>query len=254
MKYKMIVTDLDRTLLRGDGFISNYTMEMLNKVQEHGIKLVFATARPIRDVKKIGMGIRFDSCIYHNGAVVQYEKNIVSHKGINNSFNIVKKMIKANPDLKIGVEACDTLYANFKLDHFWPNTAYVYTNDFEECKNKTTEKIIMLKKDIGESNIYENMDENLYLQISEDSLAMVLNKEARKVNGVKMIAEMYGIGLEEVIAFGDDYNDIEILRNCGLGIAVSNAYEDVKKNADDICKSNEVDGVARYINERIFNI
>lgn len=253
MKYKMIVTDLDRTLLRGDGSISEYTVKILDRVRGNGIKLVFATARPIRNVKNVKARVCFDSCIYHNGAVVQFEKEIVFHKGIYNPINILQNMLHGNPYMKIGVESCDTLYANFDVNDIWPKTVYIHTKDFEECRNQITEKIIIPQKEIDEINIFEYMHENLYLEVSEKKLAMILNKEASKVNGVRLVAEMYGISMEDVVAFGDDYNDIEILKNCGLGVAVRNAYDDVKNYADDICESNENDGVAQYINEIILD-
>jgi hydroxymethylpyrimidine pyrophosphatase-like HAD family hydrolase len=59
------------------------------------------------------------------------------------------------------------------------------------------------------------------------------------------------ITLVETAAFGDDYNDKEMLRDCGVGIAVANAIEEVKAVADYICDSNENDGVAKWLDERI---
>ena len=60
-----------------------------------------------------------------------------------------------------------------------------------------------------------------------------------------------GITLEDVIAFGDDYNDIEMIKHCGLGIAMGNAIPQVKKVANAITVSNDADGVAKYIEEYI---
>ena len=61
----------------------------------------------------------------------------------------------------------------------------------------------------------------------------------------------FQIGLEEMIAFGDDENDYEIITNVGCGIAVDNAIPMIKEVADDITESNDDDGVAKYI-ERLF--
>lgn len=54
-----------------------------------------------------------------------------------------------------------------------------------------------------------------------------------------------------IAAFGDDMNDLEMVRNCGIGVAVRNAVEEVKRSADYICGSNDDDGVAKWIEEFI---
>ena len=60
-----------------------------------------------------------------------------------------------------------------------------------------------------------------------------------------------GIGQNEVVYFGDDNDDIEPVRNCGVGVAVSNAIRDVLDVADHVAESNDMDGVARFIEENI---
>lgn len=57
--------------------------------------------------------------------------------------------------------------------------------------------------------------------------------------------------MSEIVAFGDDLNDIDMLTECGYGIAVDNAVQEVKKIADFICESNDNDGVAKYIEKYI---
>lgn len=91
------------------------------------------------------------------------------------------------------------------------------------------------------------LDEKLYIQLSEHTVAMVMNKSATKMNAIQYIAEKYGINLENVISFGDDYNDIEMIKGCGKGIAMGNALDEVKAAADDLCENNENDGVAKWI-------
>ena len=80
---------------------------------------------------------------------------------------------------------------------------------------------------------------------------MVMNKNARKRNPIRDIAYYFGLSLDEVAAFGDDYNDIEMLRDCGIGIAVANAIDEVKAAADYVCDSNDNDGVAKWLEENV---
>ena len=75
---------------------------------------------------------------------------------------------------------------------------------------------------------------------------MVMRREATKWNAIQAVAGRMGIPIKDIAAFGGDYNDIELLRNCGTGVAVGNAIEEAKAAADEICASNEEDGVARW--------
>lgn len=79
-------------------------------------------------------------------------------------------------------------------------------------------------------------------------VAMIMNRQATKANGIKILAAHYGI---KIAAFGDDYNDIDMLQSCGIGIAMDNALPEVKAAADQICGSNEQDGVARWIADNL---
>lgn len=88
------------------------------------------------------------------------------------------------------------------------------------------------------------LPDELYLNISRDNLAMIMHKEAKKINGILQIASEFNISKNEIIAFGDDTNDKEMLLNCGLSVAMGNAIEDIKISTDYICDINDNDGVA----------
>lgn len=76
------------------------------------------------------------------------------------------------------------------------------------------------------------LPEELYLNLSRDNLAMIMHKEATKINGVLGIAKEFNISKDEILAFGDDINDKEMLLNCGLGVAMGNGIEDIKNLTD----------------------
>jgi hydroxymethylpyrimidine pyrophosphatase-like HAD family hydrolase len=91
----------------------------------------------------------------------------------------------------------------------------------------------------------------LYAIITENQLLMVMNKNARKQNAIKEIAKHFGLTLFEIAAFGDDYNDIEMLRECGFGVAVANAIDEVKAAANYVCGDCDNDGVAKWLEENL---
>ena len=78
-------------------------------------------------------------------------------------------------------------------------------------------------------------------------------KDVSKGNALKWICNNKGISPDNIIAFGDNFNDIEMIEYAGIGVAMSNAEENVKQKADYIALSNEEDGIGKFLNS-IFNI
>lgn len=140
------------------------------------------------------------------------------------------------------------LYANFDCASIWPGIEYVHTAHFAELRHKIADKIILEAYSPEEMERYQPyLPDNLYLQLSENRIAMIMNKQATKANGIQLLAQRHGITMDQVAAFGDDYNDIDMLQACGIGIAVANALDAVKETADEICETNDNDGVTRWI-------
>ena len=73
----------------------------------------------------------------------------------------------------------------------------------------------------------------------------ITHKSASKFNAITYLSKLTDIVPKDIIAFGDDFNDVEMLRECGIGVAVENAVADAKEKADYICGSNDDDGVAK---------
>jgi len=93
----------------------------------------------------------------------------------------------------------------------------------------------------------------LYGQMSDGRLCLIMNKNAVKFNAITKLSECWNIPISEIVSFGDDYNDIEMIRNSGTGVAMGNAIDEVKQVADAITDTNDNDGVAKYIEEFILN-
>ena len=243
----MIATDLDGTLLRSDKTISEYTASVFKRCRSKGIKIVFATARPVRAVVRwLKINIESDACIYHNGAVVKIGEAFFQKTGI--EYSTVRKLIKAENQfkgIKIAVEINDELYANFDASSIWPGVEYK-TTDLRCLPELPADKIIFITDDSREINkLKQLLNENLYGEISENKILMVMNKMARKRNALKALVAEFGVSLAETAAFVDDYNEIEMLRDCGTGIAVANAIDEVKAAADYIYDTNDNDSVAK---------
>ena len=250
MKTGMIVTDLDRSLLKNDKNISEYTIKILNSCQKIGLKIIFATARPIRSTKNYIDIIKPDGVIFHNGAIVIVDNKILSKNRINpdKTKEIVKKIICDYPSAAISVEINDTMYTNCDISEDW-----IYTKiDLTELPNYNADKIIIGTISVNEIlSIKKYITEELYLEINDEKYGMIMNKKASKWNGIKELSDFFKIEIENIIAFGDDINDLEMIKNCGKGICVKNGLEEVKAVAKEICEDNENDGIAKWIEKNI---
>lgn len=245
---KMVVTDLDGTLLRNDKTISDYTENVLAELKEQGILFVVATARPIRSVNEWLPFIKYDVGIFHNGAVILDGERRLASIGVEKPAELIRSILAEHPDCQIAAEVNDGLYANFDAGQIWQGIAYVHTLDFAEIEHQIADKLIIKVTTLEAMSQYQKyLPDDLYLQLSEHTIAMIMNKQATKVNAIRLVAEKYGIPMEQVVAFGDDYNDIDMLRGCGIGVAMGNALEEVKQAADETCDTNENDGVARWL-------
>lgn len=252
---RMIVTDLDGTLLKDDKSISEYTERVIQRLRDQGILFVIATARPIRAVKQFLPWVSYDAAVFHNGAVVVEGNRRLGKTGIENPLEIVTAVLRDRSDTKIAVESNDVMYSNFDAGEFWPGIVYTATGDFHEIAELVADKIIIEAKSLEEMNAFRPyLHDGLYIQLSENRIATIHDKQSSKTNGIRLIAENHGLSLEQVACFGDDYNDIEMLQSCGIGIAVENALEEVKAAAAQICESNEQDGVARWLEEKILSV
>jgi hypothetical protein len=98
--------------------------------------------------------------------------------------------------------------------------------------------------------LQKNFSQTLNLYRSNDTLIEIAPKSVSKLTAIKLLLEAHE-SLNDVIAFGDNYNDIEMLQNVGRGIAVANAREEVKNIASALALKNSEDGVAHYIKQHI---
>lgn len=244
---KMVVTDLDGTLLRGDKTISEKTKNVLTSLKKKGIPFGIATARPIRSVKNFLPFLSYDFAIYHNGAVVTDGDQLCNGFGIDDVYMVICKLLQKLPEAHICVEAEDVMYSSFNSEEIWPGFEYVKTEDFHEVIGKIGDKIIIEAGSDELDKIKSIIPDNLYAEVSEGQVVMIMNRMATKINGIELIASRYGISLSDIVAFGDDYNDICMLEKCGIGVATSNALIEVKQSANYVCASNEDDGEAGWI-------
>lgn len=251
---KLVVSDLDGTMLRNDKSISDFTLKILETCRKQGILIGFATARPVRGVKKIRELFEPDILINHNGAVSLHGE-VQDSLGINGEqlHKLLEKILSIFPNAEIGVESNDVFYANYDVTKNWPDELYMKVDNFVKLEVDYADKVLVCLKSIDIEALRSYLTDDCYLEVADEVMGMVMNKEATKFKSIVSVCDALGISPTEVICFGDDNNDISMIQGCGVGVAVNNANTAVKEVADMVCLSNEDDGVAKWIQENVLS-
>lgn len=265
--YKLVAIDMDGTLLREDKTVSEKTKTAIKKAREKNVKVVLATGRPVDGVKKYLEELD----LYHDDEyVLTFNGAIV--KEIGPDRIICRDTLKGSDLLylyeisnKVGVNihgfskaGCITPRMNEYTElEGRINGIKVYEVNYANIdENEEIIKIMMIDKpevlEAGIKKLPKKVYEKYTVVRSAPYFLEFLSKTCNKGEGVKSLAESLGIKREEVIAIGDAGNDLHMIEYAGLGVAMENAFEDVKEKSDFVTKSNEEDGVALVFEKFIF--
>jgi len=249
---KMIVTDLDDTLLRTDKSISKYTVETINRVRQGGRKVIFATARG-GSAKTLVAYKWFDGYVLLNGAKAYVGNRLIYDRTISAELFIPFLQELSRRNLKVAAEIGGVHYANFNVKAKWNYVDHFVVTDYTNVTG-SADKLYAIIEDPSQIGIITQiLPRELYLHVSRDNLAMIMHKEATKTKGVLAVAKEFRIAKNEIVAFGDDINDREMLLNVGVGVAMGNSIAELKMIADCICDTNDNDGVAKWLAEKVIN-
>lgn len=246
---KAVIVDLDRTLLRTDGTLSEYTLNIIQKCHDKGIAIMAATARPERSILTYQKQISFDAVTTMNGArIILPDKVIENGIAHVSAKHILSKLITVS-DTIISVETSEGSYSNVAIPE-WNSKYYAGFPDLPT--QGTLFKILasgqssMLNHQIGNA-----LTDDVYYTVANNELVQIMSRKATKWNGMKAMLDSFNISQTDAVYFGDDNDDIEPIRMCGTGVAVSNAIKGVIDEADYITGSNDEDGVAHFIERNL---
>lgn len=246
---KVVITDLDRTLLHTDKSVSDETVRVLKSCREKGILIVAATARPERAIVQYQEKIGFDVLITLNGARIIINSKELNYSIPGKSVLQMLKKLESMEDVIISLETDNGIFSNVDIPLWQP---IVYEKLSEAPLPNVFYKMIVSSEKIDLHEYIDGvLEDNTYVSVADGALFQIMNKQATKWNGIRLMLDTLGISIDETVYFGDDNDDIESIKKCGIGVAVSNAIESVKEAADIIIKSNDEDGVAEFLKERV---
>ncbi|MDO4304234.1 MAG: HAD family hydrolase [Bacillota bacterium] len=249
MTPKMILTDLDGTLLRSDGSISENTKRVLRSCQNLGILVVIATARYWIGAERYIEEIQPDYEITTDGTLIhQHGKQIYSCSlDMEKTNRIIQDLHELNPKTEITVAVGRQVFWN---SHHISKSEKLYKAVYNDFQNPL---FCQANKIVAEISDYEIANRNccrLQSYRGENWYAF-LPEMAGKVQAIKEMAKILNLSLRDIVSFGDDKNDMEMLQICGTGVAVVNAIPDVRKVADCVTLSNDEDGVAGWLEKNV---
>ncbi|UZO79920.1 Cof-type HAD-IIB family hydrolase [Aquimarina sp. ERC-38] len=259
---KILFTDIDGTLLNTERELSEATITEIQRIKDR-IKIILISSRMPSAMKHLQEKLNISELplICYNGGLILIDNKTVFSKTISNS--ITKELFAFNKTTPFHL----SLYQNDEwyvpeLD-FWAkreinNTKVqptVLSNDqvleIWGKEQKEAHKIMCMGETEAIDKAYcfltENFKDQLHCYRSKDTYIEIAEKSISKKTAIAYLADYYKVDLKEVIAFGDNYNDIEMLKAAGIGIAVANAKPEVLAIADYVTSTGKEDGVATYI-------
>lgn len=258
MQY-LIAIDSDGTLKHTNGTISDRTKEIIKKVSINNI-VVICTARPRYHTLDISKQVGSDKyLISSNGTEVfdNVHNNIIWSTYLSSS----DCKIIYDDTSKLGLRAifvCDNVEY---VTQFTRNSSQILLNDknVNEMLSKKIKQIMIIGKEKEKIIEYKKMILNkCNLKVIDSSNTSkeeiwfsIIGQNASKGEALRQLAQYLNISNENVIAIGNDNNDLSMIKIAGIGIAVSNATPNLKRNADKIIKSNDEDGVYYFLKELI---
>lgn len=267
--YKLIATDMDGTLLNDAHQITDETYEALKAASEQGVKIVLSTGRPyagLRQYKERLAGI-VDYTVSYNGALIEDVRTGQLHKNHFLGYDDLVFLHELSETLNVGMHFVDEerVYTAKRqvnratLADAFLNELELHVVDVDDrFRAHAFPKILFAGEPEELDRVTSELPSFVYEKFtvvrSADIFLEFIHLETNKGSALEQIVAMEGLSLQDSISFGDNENDMAMLRLAGLGVAMENATEKVKAAADRVTVTNEAGGVARAIEEYVLKL
>lgn len=263
MNQKLITLDLDGTTLNSNSQLSSRTIKTINKASEAGHIVSIVTGRPYRMARDIydQLGLNTPMANF-NGALMH-----VPHQKWDGEYSrtinkaVVYDLLKHKADYGVQLLAVESKNA-YLADHAAPASFDFFPHEISneqiltEKTLRTNPTSITILVEPQSAQLVKNKLLHYYGEYisvgvwgGPQSVLEIVSKGIQKAKAVAYLAEYYSIDRKDIIAFGDEHNDAEMLEYVGRGVAMKNATSAIKSIANDITEfDNANDGVAKYLN------
>ena len=268
--YKAVFLDMDGTLLRSDHSVSEQTVQTIQTLTGKGISVILVSARPINAVlptfRHIGLPAH-TPLITLNGSYI-----------VENEQPIFQAMIPPDLTLRVAEEVrpFKATIAYYLQREWFSEVRDAWTDHEQKIMDVAVEvgpidelvsdwaarkigpnKMMVMSEPPTIARIQQHLrsvyNGRLNIYPSKATYLEVMDTRGSKSNAVKFVSERLGLAPAEIIAMGDNYNDVEMIQFAGIGVAMGNAPDDIKAVADYVTDTNNNDGVRKAM-EKFFSL
>lgn len=266
MAYELLVMDLDGTLTNSEKKITKRTKEALFRIQEEGVHIALASGRPTPGVMPVAEELELKKyggyILSFNGAnVMRMDTGEVIYQNVIPE-QFLPPLYEAALEEGVGIISYSSseIIAGTNIDEFMKKESKITHMPLHEVKNFPefvdfpVNKCLMTADGDYMEKVEKRMQERfpeLNVFRSEPYFLEIMPQNVDKAFSLSRLLKYMGLNRSQMICCGDGFNDLSMIRYAGLGVAMANAQEAVKKEADYITASNDEDGIALVIEKFI---
>ena len=284
MKYKILVLDLDGTLTDSRKEITPRTLDVLLEAQRRGLRIVLASGRPVAGIEPVAERLRLAEAdgyvlAYNGGQIIRWADRhpvaqtllppeiypYVYAEAKSHGFEVISYATEADGSDILVSEDPDNEYVAYeaRLNRMYcrrvphlleaieqPVPKLLVVGDPEPLHEFELRLADMLMGDTGprhQNDVWAHLHGRAGVFRSEAFFLEIVPRGVDKAECLALLLDRLGLGREEMMACGDSYNDLTMIRYAGLGVAMANAKPEVKAVADFVTLSNDEDGVAHAV-------
>lgn len=268
MDTTLIITDLDGTLLSTDKKVGEKTRQAIRELKNRGILFGIASGRPVESGEILchewGLDDSISFLVGMNGGAMLDRRTGQKEEYAHVDGDVILEIInhfKVLPDLHFEVMVGNDRYVEWSTPETLENAKIFGENEiivnFDEfLPGRKVNKLVIRSKEEDQPKVIERAKSYSNPTVASFPTSEILyeyvDPAINKGYGLAKVIEHYGLSPENIIAFGDQANDIEMLKEAGLGVAMKNASAVAKEAADVILDyTNDEDGIGHYILETV---
>ncbi|HMG82195.1 MAG TPA: Cof-type HAD-IIB family hydrolase [Ferruginibacter sp.] len=262
--YKAVFIDMDGTLLQKDHTISDTSKKVIKELLDKGILIVPISARPLHGILPISQQLFPDTIpvVSLNGSYIFLNNEIIYQSAVplEDVVSVHKEI--APHDVSAMYYSQMDWYAEADNAHIQKEQKitdvkikiqpfHLTVDEWKAKQNGPNKILIAGNADLIngiEKRLIEDHGDKLNMSKSKTTYLEVMSLGSSKTKAIKFLLERYGIRQNEIIAIGDNFNDKEMIEFAGVGVAMGNAPDEIKKVADYVTATNNEDGVAKALN------
>ncbi|CAG7627801.1 Sugar phosphatase YidA [Paenibacillus solanacearum] len=259
--YKMLAIDIDDTLINDDKQITPGTKQALSQAMAQGVIVTIATGRMYASAQQLANQLELNvPLITYQGSLVKnaidgavlYERTVPE-----TAARLLFDYCRHN-ELHLQTYFDDVLYVkerNEKAISYAELSKIPFTvyPDFAELAMKPSTKLLIIDEPVKLDRVAQELrallGQQVHITKSKPHFLEITHFEGTKGHALTYLASHFGLGLDQVVAIGDSWNDREMLEVAGLGVAMGNAVDALKEIADYVTLSNNEDGVKHVVDK-----